>query len=82
MEEFFLQGDAERGLKLPISFLCDRENTTIPKAQSDFFGFVALPLFKAWSQFVRSPLSIQMYRNIIVNKEYWDNIVNSTAVSD
>ena len=79
MEEFFLQGDAERRLNIPISFLCNRETTTVPKAQSDFFGFVALPLFKAWSQFVQSPLSVQMYSNIIVNKEYWDDIVHSSS---
>ena len=82
MEEFFLQGDAERKLNLPISFMCDREAITIPKAQSDFFGFVALPLFKAWSQFVRSPLSVQMCRNIVTNKEYWDSLINISSDSD
>ena len=82
MEEFFLQGDAERRMNLPISFLCDRETVTVPKAQSDFFGFVALPLFKAWSQYVRSPLSVHMCRNVIANKEYWDNVLQSATDSD
>ena len=33
MEEFWNQGDKEKNLKLPISFLCDRVTTNIPKAQ-------------------------------------------------
>jgi len=34
MEEFFRQGDSERTMNLPISFLCDRFSTAIPKSQS------------------------------------------------
>lgn len=34
MEEFFRQGDKEKQLNLPISYLCDRYITTIPKSQS------------------------------------------------
>lgn len=82
MEEFFLQGDKERRLNLPISYLCDRQTTLIPKAQSGFFEFVALPLFKAWSQFVRSPLSVQLCRNVINNKEYWDDQISPSTSSD
>ena len=33
MEEFFRQGDCERSLHLPISFLCDRHTIQIPLAQ-------------------------------------------------
>ena len=33
MEEFFRQGDCERSLNLPISFLCDRHTIQIPAAQ-------------------------------------------------
>ena len=33
MEEFFRQGDLERSLNLPISFLCDRTTIVIPQAQ-------------------------------------------------
>jgi hypothetical protein len=73
MEEFFKQGDMERELNLPISFLCDRTTTAIPKSQSGFFEFFALPLFKAWSKFIRSPLSVRMCCNIANNKQYWEN---------
>ena len=33
MEEFFRQGDAERDLHLPISFLCDRHSVCVPDSQ-------------------------------------------------
>ena len=33
MEEFFRQGDCERSLNLPISFLCDRHSVQIPASQ-------------------------------------------------
>ena len=33
MEEFFRQGDAERDLQLPISFLCDRHSVCVPDSQ-------------------------------------------------
>ncbi|XP_064382236.1 high affinity 3',5'-cyclic-AMP phosphodiesterase 7A-like [Halichondria panicea] len=73
MEEFFRQGDNERSMKLPISFMCDRTTTAIPKSQSGFFEYVALPLFKAWSKIFNSRLSLMLCKNIVRNKEYWDS---------
>lgn len=33
-EEFFRQGDYERRLNLPVTALCDRHTTSIPKIQT------------------------------------------------
>ena len=44
---------------------------------TDFFGYVALPLFKAWSQFTKSPLSRRLCQNIISNKSYWDDLITN-----
>lgn len=77
MEEFFRQGDWERTLNIPISFLCDRHSTAVPKSQSGFFEFVALPLFKAWSKLSGSRLSQKLCQNILNNKSYWDNIIHN-----
>lgn len=33
-QEFFRQGDYERKLNLPVTSLCDRQSTSIPKIQS------------------------------------------------
>ena len=43
--EFWLQGDKERKLNLPISFLCDRINVDIPTSQVGFIGGIILPTF-------------------------------------
>ena len=82
MEEFFRQGDMERHLNLPISFLCDRNCTSIPQSQSGFFEFCALPLFKAWSGFISSPLSLRLCGNIQNNKCYWDLESRATSTSE
>ncbi|GLC47046.1 hypothetical protein PLESTM_002012800 [Pleodorina starrii] len=47
--EFFLQGDLERQMGLPISPLFDREKQGVSKSQVGFFEFVALPLANALS---------------------------------
>ena len=40
-EEFWRQGDLEKELNLPVSFLCDRENTDVPNSQKGFInGFI------------------------------------------
>lgn len=44
-EEFFKQGDIERSMKLPISFLCDRHTTNIAKSQIGFIKNIVLPSF-------------------------------------
>lgn len=36
-EEFFRQGDYERKLNLPVTALCDRHTTSIPKIQTGMF---------------------------------------------
>lgn len=35
-EEFFRQGDYERQLNLPVTALCDRQTTSVPKIQAGF----------------------------------------------
>lgn len=44
MNEFWLQGDKEKSLCLPISFLCDRVGASIPKAQLGFIDGIVMPL--------------------------------------
>jgi hypothetical protein len=43
MNEFWNQGDKERDLKLPISFLCDRFTVKLPGAQIGFMDNLVLP---------------------------------------
>ena len=45
-EEFWLQGDKERSLNLPVSFLCDRESYNVPKSQVGFIKGFIIPTFE------------------------------------
>lgn len=45
-EEFHQQGDKEKSLEIPISFLCDRTTTNVPKSQIGFLSFVIIPTFE------------------------------------
>lgn len=44
MNEFWLQGDKERELGIPFSYLCDRRTTKLPAAQVGFMNGIVLPL--------------------------------------
>merc|ERR1719328_820057 len=74
-EEFFRQGDRERGLGLPVTQVCDRQNISIAKVQSGFYRFIAAPLFEEWNRFLSSPLSRQMLNNLTSNQARWDLII-------
>ena len=45
-EEFWLQGDKEKSMNLPVSFLCDRESYNIPKSQVGFIKGFIIPTFE------------------------------------
>ena len=45
-EEFWRQGDLEKQKNLPISFLCDRQNTNVPQSQIGFLTGFILPTFE------------------------------------
>jgi len=46
VEEFHAQGDVERGLGLPLSPLCDRNNFDLSKSQTGFLQFICLPMYE------------------------------------
>ena len=74
-EEFFRQGDYERQLNLPVTSLCDRYSTSIPKIQVGFIKFVVTPLFDEWHRFLSSNLSRKMMHNLKYNQVQWENKV-------
>ena len=45
-EEFWLQGDKEKSMNLPVSFLCDRESYNIPKSQVGFIKGFIIPTYE------------------------------------
>ena len=52
--EFFVQGEKEEALGLPISPLCDRRNVVIPRSQIGFLTVMVKPLFDLWAELVRT----------------------------
>lgn len=72
-EEFFRQGDFERQLNLPVTSLCDRQSTTVPKIQVGFFKFVVTPLMAEWHRFLKTDLSYRMMRHLKYNEKQWDS---------
>ncbi|XP_026742380.1 uncharacterized protein LOC113504323 isoform X2 [Trichoplusia ni] len=75
-EEFFRQGDYERQLNLPVTALCDRHNTSIPKIQTGFFKFVVTPLISEWHRFLHNDLSTQMLNNLVYNQHKWEAMIH------
>ena len=41
-QEFFKEGDIEKKEGLPVTFLCDRETTKVPRSQINFINFVVI----------------------------------------
>lgn len=68
-EEFFNQGDMEKNEKLPVSFLCDRNTTNIPKSQVGFITNIVLPCFKVLTQLL--PSCDFLLKNLYTNLECW-----------
>lgn len=52
VQEFFRQGDREAELSLPISPLCDRNNTLVAESQIGFIDFIVEPSFQVMSDVI------------------------------
>ncbi|CAG9558210.1 unnamed protein product [Danaus chrysippus] len=81
-EEFFRQGDYERKLNLPVTALCDRHTTSIPKIQAGFFKYVVTPLITEWHRFLQNDLSAQMLENLAYNQEKWETLLNQEIAEE
>lgn len=70
-KEFYLQGDAERKLKLTISPFMDRTKETeeFPKGQVSFMMYIVQPMIEAVSALL--PSMTFAVHLCIDNKEYW-----------
>ena len=50
--EFYNQGDLEKQMGLPVSYLCDRTTTNINISQLGFINFIVEPTFDAVFQII------------------------------
>ncbi|XP_020286140.1 uncharacterized protein LOC109855871 isoform X2 [Pseudomyrmex gracilis] len=81
-EEFFRQGDYERRLNLPVTPLCDRHTTSIPKIQAGFFKHVVTPLYVEWHRFLGDGLSTSLMEYLKANQKKWETLINQEAAEE
>lgn len=70
-EEFFNQGDKERVLGKPISFLCDRYTTNIYKSQVGFLKFIIQPSYEVLINIIPEA-EPYFFDNIRQNIIFWE----------
>jgi len=73
-EEFWLQGDKEKSMNLPVSFLCDRDSYNIPKSQVGFIKGFIIPTFECLVNIFPS-LKFTL-DNAKINLNKWQKLVN------
>ncbi|KAG7393251.1 Calcium/calmodulin-dependent 3',5'-cyclic nucleotide phosphodiesterase 1B [Phytophthora pseudosyringae] len=73
VEEFFVQGEMEKQLGLPVSPFMDRDTIVIKKMQVGFADFIVSPLFSVWAQILVNINSVA-YRTLLANREFWASL--------
>ena len=77
-EEFYAQGDKERGNMMKISALCDRNvsASNYPSSQIGFISFVVKPVFTLMSEvcFSVSTEEKPWLLNLNFNLAYWEDL--------
>merc|ERR1711972_607365 len=73
--EFFIQGDKERELGVPITPMMDRTKDSLAVGQGFFLGKLVLPLYDLYSGFMEDELNEVCKSNLLENKERWGKLV-------
>ncbi|KAK9499447.1 hypothetical protein O3M35_002479 [Rhynocoris fuscipes] len=81
-EEFYRQGDFERQLNLPVTALCDRHTTSVPKIQTGFLRFVVSPLYEEWHRFLDTPLSRSLMNHLRENQAKWELMIQQEMAEE
>ncbi|KAJ3182812.1 hypothetical protein HDU85_002415 [Gaertneriomyces sp. JEL0708] len=76
MEDFFLQGDREKKMGMPVSKFMDRDDTSIPKCQLGFIDVLVVPLFDSWARAIETEFSAYCMENISRNRRHWEWILD------
>lgn len=71
-QEFHNQGDVEKKLNLPISFLCDRTTANIPASQVGFIAGIVLPTFQLVHKIC--PKTFEYVQMLETSKEEWEKL--------
>lgn len=72
--EFWQQGDLEKQYNLPISMLCDRDNTKQDESQVNFMDFIVAPFLFATA--VAFPTALRhLVDGILENRKAWSELI-------
>jgi hypothetical protein len=72
VDEFYSQGDLEKGLGLAVSMYCDRDATDISKSQAGFIRNIVLPLFSSINFVLESELiEKNCIEQLKINENFW-----------
>jgi hypothetical protein len=80
MDEFWRQGDTEQKMGLPISFLCDRKTTDVPKSQIGFIKGIIIPTFDLVIEIF--PTISPLLDNVNNNLEKWADLSEKSNEED
>eukprot|EP00397_Hematodinium_sp_SG-2012_P000338 GEMP01000338.1.p1 GENE.GEMP01000338.1~~GEMP01000338.1.p1 ORF type:complete len:2269 (+),score=428.96 GEMP01000338.1:104-6910(+) len=72
MDEFFLQGDQERQLGLPVQILNDRKTVVKPNAQLGFIEFIMVPFLAPTLQVL--PMLYEFGVHLKINIKQWHKL--------
>ncbi|KAJ3415258.1 cAMP-specific 3',5'-cyclic phosphodiesterase 4D [Chytridiales sp. JEL 0842] len=59
LQEFFMQGDSEKMMGLPVSPYYDRDTIFVPGSQLGFIDFICVPLYEAFDLFTAVPIILE-----------------------
>jgi hypothetical protein len=80
IKEFFEQGDLEKKLNLPVSFLCDRTTTNTPKSQIGFINNIVMPCFNLLQQI--APKLNFLIENLKINSKFWSDELDKERLAN
>ncbi len=75
MDEFWRQGDREKELSLPVSFLCDRNTNTLAGAQIGFIEGIVHPFISSFVEYF--PELCFLVQNASTNRDRFKEIKQS-----
>jgi len=78
--EFFAQGDQERALGMPLSFLMDRNKPGPPQTQVGFYDFMVFPLLRTLVR--AAPDTEPILKGAIANQEQWRELYRASAAAE
>jgi len=71
LKEFFMQGDVERKLGLPVSPMCDRHSINVPGSQLGFINFIVQPTYEAL-QLLLPSVGRTCLAELMINRSAWE----------